>query len=344
MRRFVTMILCVFTILPALFCGCSRQTDGQTIGRVLDTQGKKSHITRADGTLPAYGGLAVVDGDEFTVSVDSAVYVALGKNVFARIEEGTRATVEEDRDGGIIIRVLNGAVYCEADGGADDAVSVLTDDGAFVAESADFRVGIYIDTVHNSSNSHLQVLKGSVTAEAGKNGGERLVTDSWKRSRIERVLSKDKNEAFFAVRNDELDKYTLPDRYIELGEDGLFDAAGVIVPQKPSGDVSVREIGFINSDGTRAELAPDFDGSHPIYTVTTDNPFEFYIEVNHRRTSVELECYGSKRVSYDGGRNSVRFDTENDDWNSYVIYACIKAENGDLRRFTVSVIRPSRSV
>jgi len=44
-------------------------------------------------------------------------------------------------------------------------------------------------------------------------------------------------------------------------------------------------------------------------------------------------------VYKDGDRYTVRFDTENTDWQSYVVSVCIKAENGDIRRFTVTVSR-----
>lgn len=339
MKRIISTVLCLFALLSALtgFSACSKEETRDTVGRVLLTEGKRSHIAREDGVLPAYNGLPIIDGDEINVNIDSAVYIALGDAVFVRLEADSRATVENDRDGDMSIRLDKGAIYCEAAGGREHPVSVLTEDVVFVAEDADFRVEKYVDTVHNSLNSHVQAIRGSVAVTAGS--GDTTVTDGGKRSRVERILTEDSDEAFFAVRNQQLDRYTLPDRYIEMGENGIFEADGMVVPAKPSGDLSVRKIGFINSDGSVAQLDPEFDAFHPIYTVTTDKPFEFYIELNHRRTALEMECFGAKRVYKDGDRYTVRFDAENTDWQSYVVSVCIKAENGDIRRFTVTVSR-----
>lgn len=316
------------------FTACSDNGTVYKSGTVLSVQGN-ARVHRGDGSLPAYKGLSLRHGDVLYTEADSTAVIVLDGDKYILIEPDSSVTMRlyKNETENVAIAVLNrGSAYVEADTPVSESVTfgIVTAGGSILGGNAAYRAEI----VGETENSTLfQAILGNATVSL-------FGADKDKRSlfpKHECLISHptEETEATFSVLDTLTDPYSLPDRYIALDSDGVFDGKGNIIARPPSGDLSLKSIVVKTADGSTIPLIPNFDNAIPGYVVESDAPATLTVTANHRRTSVQILCYTAVSVKTEKNTGKVIFSNEK---TFHSVSILVIAEDGSEARFNVNVV------
>jgi hypothetical protein len=225
--------------------------------------------------------------------------------------------------------ITKGAVYMEAEASVTEGLTlgVGTADLIAVGAGASYRV---VRGNVSPKPAWVQALNGTVSVTP-TNGSAYSVTEG-NECRVDRTAD---GISVMAVESELTDPYSLPDRYVALGEDGVFDALGSLIARPASSDLSLREIVVKRADGSAIPLIPEFDNEIAGYTVETDSVATLTVTANHRRTTLEIQCHTAVSVKTEGNEGKVIF-SENERFHAVSIL--VTAEDGSSTRFSVNIV------
>ena len=301
-------------------------------------------VHRGDGSLPAYAGLTIRHGDTLQTEAGSTVAVRMGDGRYALIEPSTSVKLdlyESKTESVALVTLVYGAVYIEADSAVPDgmtfgvAVAPMSPKGVRVLDAyalgggAAYRVET---TDAKPSTTTVQAIIGAFTLSLPATGRDGITVTEGHECRLERD---GKGMIRFPTNEAETDPYSLPDRYIALDAEGLFDVSGNLIQRPPSGDLSLREISVKRADGTSVPLIPEFDNAVAGYVVETDQPLTLTVTANHRRTRLEIQCHTASAVRTEGSVGEVTF---REDEPFHAVSILVIAENGSSVRFSVNIV------
>ena len=341
MKRFSLLLVFLIALgtVAVAFSGCEESEIIYKNGVVTNVVGD-ARVHRSGGSMPAYNGLILKHGDKINTESGASVAIALDGDKYALIEAGSQVTLslyENDLENVALISLERGTVYTEADQPIEDGLiyGIVTADGMASGGAATYRVALSSATSSEPRKTLVQAIKGSVSVTAlGGKSEKHLLSEGY-----ECRIDESETGAFFAAKDVKTDPYSLPDRYIELGEDGVFDFEGTMIPKPPSGDLTIKELTVLRSDGSKAQLIPEFNNEHPGYVVEVDDPASLTVIANHPKTHVWIQCYHVTAIETSGNRGSVYFDNEGG-FGIFVVSILVKAENGDETRFSVNIVPP----
>ena len=316
-----------FTVLN----GCSEDETVYKSGTVLSVSGE-ARVHRGDGSLPAYKGLSLRHGDTLYTEADAVVTVSLDGDKYALIESNSAVTFrlyQNETENVALIMITKGAVYMEAEAPITEGLTlgVGTADLIAVGASASYRVS---RGDVSPKPAWVQALSGTVSVTP--TGGSEYTVSAGHECRVDRTAD---GGSVMAVESEETDPYSLPDRYIALGAEGIFDALGNMIERPASSDLSLREIVVKKADGSVIPLIPEFDNGVAGYTVETDSVATLTVTANHRRTKLEIQCHTAVSVKTEGNEGKVIF-SENEPFHAVSIL--VTAEDGSQVRFSVNIV------
>ena len=316
-----------FTVLS----GCKSDSTVYKSGSVLSVQGN-ARIHRGDGSLPTYKGLSLRHGDTLYTEADSTVTVALDGDKYALIEPESAVTFrlyQNETENVALIMVTKGSVYLEADTPASEGLilGIGTADGIAFGGSAAYRV-----ERGDVAPKPMWVQAISGTVSVTPTDGETVSVSAGHECRIDRTAD---GGSVMTVPDAVTDPYSLPDQYIALGSEGVFDSNGTVIERPASKDVSLREIVVKRADGGVIPLFPEFDNDVAGYTVETDSVATLTVTANHRRTKLEIQCHTAASVKTEGNTGKVIF-SEKEPFNAVSIL--VIAEDGSQIRFSVNIV------
>ena len=310
--------------------GCGDDGTVYKSGAVLTVQGS-ARIHRGDGSMPVYKGLSLRHGDTLYTEADSTVTMALDGDKYALIEPDSAVTFrlyKNETENVALIMITKGAVYMEAD----------------TAPSEGLTLGIgAADGIAFGGNSAYRVARGNVAPKpmwvqsiAGSvsvtpTDGETVTLSAGHECKIDRMSD---GSSKLTVPDALTDPYSLPDQYIAIGAEGLFDTVGALIERPASGDVSLREIVVKKADGSVLPLTPGFDNGIAGYTVLTDSVATLTVTANHRRTKVEVQCHNASSVKSEGNTGKVIFSANE---TFHAVSILVTAEDGTQARFSVNI-------
>ena len=311
--------------------GCSKDETVYKSGTILSVSGE-ARVHRGDGSLPAYKGLSLRHGDTLYTEADAVVTVSLDGDKYALIEPDSAVTFrlyENETENVALIMITKGAVYMEAEAPITEGVTlgVGTADLIAVGAGASYRVS---RGDVSPKPAWVQAIRGTVSVTP-TNGSEYAVTEG-NECRVDRNAD---GSSVMAVESEPTDPYSLPDRYIALGSEGIFDAIGNMIPRPASSDLSLRRISVKKADGTELPLIPEFDNDIAGYTVETDSVATLTVTANHRRTTLEIQCHTAASVKTEGNEGKVIF-SENERFHA--VSVLVTAEDGSQVRFSVNIV------
>ena len=335
--RKIAMMLAVITLFSLGFTVLSACAEEGTVyksGTVLSVQGE-ARVHRGDGSLPAYKGLSLRHGDVLYTEADSTAVIVLDGDKYVLIEPDSSVTMQlyKNEAENVAIAVLNrGSAYVEADTPVSEGVTfgIVTAGGNILGGGAAYRAEI----VGGAEKSTLfQAILGNATVSlAGAEEDKRSLFP-----KHECVISHptEEAEATFSVLDTLTDPYSLPDRYIALDADGVFDGDGNIIARPPSGDFSLKSIVVKTADGSTIPLIPEFDNGIPGYVVESDAPATLTVTANHRRTTVQILCHTAASVKTEKNTGKVIFSS---DERFHAVSILVIAEDGSETRFNVNIV------
>ena len=175
----------------------------------------------------------------------------------------------------------------------------------------------------------VQSIAGSVSVTP--TDGETVTVSAGHECKIDRMSD---GSSKLTVPDALTDPYSLPDQYIAIGAEGLFDTVGALIERPASGDVSLREIVVKKADGSVLPLTPGFDNGIAGYTVLTDSVATLTVTANHRRTKVEVQCHNASSVKSEGNTGKVIFSANE---TFHAVSILVTAEDGTQARFSVNI-------
>ena len=230
----ILLFSCGFTAL----IGCGDDGTVYKSGAVLTVQGS-ARIHRGDGSMPVYKGLSLRHGDTLYTEADSTVTVALDGDKYALIEPDSAVTFrlyKNETENVALIMITKGAVYMEADTAPSEGLTlgIGTADGIAFGGNSAYRVAR-----GNVAPKPMwvQSIAGSVSVTPTE--GETVTVSAGHECKIDRMSD---GSSKLTVPDALTDPYSLPDQYIAIGAEGLFDTVGALIERPASGDVSLREI------------------------------------------------------------------------------------------------------
>ena len=322
--------------------GCSGEAVTYKSAVALSVSGE-GRVHRGDGSLPVYTGLSLRHGDTLQTETDSTVTVKMENGKYALIEPNTSVTFslyESETESVAVITLTHGAVYIEADTEVSDgmtfgiAVAPASSGGASAPDAyvlggmAAYRVESSYAT---TAATTVQAIFGSVILSLPETGRDGISLTAGNECRIERDT---KGAIRFPVSETATDPYSLPDRYIALDSEGVFDADGALIQRPPSGDLSLKEITVIGADGSAVPLIPEFDNGVAGYVAETDAPLFLTVTANHRRTRLEIQCHTAASIKTEGNAGEVTFSA---DEPYHAVSILVVAEDGSEVRFSVNI-------
>lgn len=326
----VTLLFAGFTAL----IGCGGSETVYKNGTVTEVVGD-ARVYRDGGSLPAYDGLLLRHGDVIKTDKDSTVAFTLNGEMHVLLEPVSAVTLcmyENEDEKVVRPELTGGAVYTEVDAVAAEGTDygVSTPDCRIFGDENAYRVVLVSG---ETRSTFVYALSGNVSITASNGADETRTIEKGQECRVD-GMGKGGNATFVSC-GDVTDPYTLPDRYIELGEEGVFDASGKLIPKLPSADLSVRSMILTDVNGNTVELIPEFDDSIPGYIAETDSPYTLTVTANHKKASVKLLCHTADSVEENGNTATVTFSA---DGKYHSVYILVIAENGEEAEFSVNIV------
>ena len=285
--------------------------------------------------MPAYDGLVLRHGDSIYTGDGSSVAIALCESKYAVLEGGSGVELQlyKDSRGTVtVIDIEKGGVYAEEepDSGIGHFFSITTADGEISGTSSAYRVEF---TPGETRQTTVQAIKGSASVYIPKTK-EACTLSEGTECRIDRYNQKGASDPFFSVKDKVLDPYSLPDRYIELSEDGVFDPLGNIIDKAPSGDLSLKEIYLSDQSGNTVVTVPEFDNATVGYVAITPSPAILTVTANHKKTRLEILCHTAQSIEVKNNKGTVTFTA---DGGYHAVSILVIAEDGSEKRFSVNI-------
>ena len=342
----LTTLLITLLLFALSLVSCAKENITYTGGEVLEVIGK-ARVHRNGGSLPAYKGVRLKHGDEIYTEVGANVMIVLGGNKYAIVEGDARVRLElYNTEENQIVRMVvsRGAVYTEADSplAETEIFEVVTPDGVVSGGEAVFRVAISQAKGSKLRTTRVNSMKGVIDVRLSSADGESTAVTAWNECGIECDLGTEEALPRFTVKETATDIYSLPDRYIELNEDGVFDQSGNVIPKPKSTDCTLKEITVLDASGAPMKLFPEFSVSVQGYVVESVGLSEVTVTANHRKSLIEVISQGAISYHVSGNTAKVSFDPESSIGRAYVIGILVVAEDGTECRYSVTVVPPEQ--
>jgi len=325
----VLLILSVITALSA----CGSDETVYKSGLITEIEGQ-ARVRRGEGTLPAYKDLSLRNGDILYTDVDTTVCIALDTDKYLLVEPSSIVSFKlykNEAENVTAVFLTKGAVYVEADtppSSPDLNFGVYTAEGTALGGEAAYRV----ERIETRPKGTLVQAMAGVVAVSHADDGKWTEVYAGKECKIDRAPDGEK-KTFYSYTNAATDPYLLPDNYIALGAEGIFDAAGNRLARPASGDISLRGITLTDGNG-EVSLSPMFDNSVFGYVAVTADPKTLTVTANHPRTRISLECHTAASVVTEGNCGTVSFDGG----GFHAVSILVVAENGAEARFSVNIV------
>lgn len=335
--RKLTLILIAVLLFSVGFTALNGCKDDNTVYKsatVLSVSGE-ARVHRGDGSLPAYKGLSLRHGDTLSTEKDAVVTVALNGDKYALIEPNSTVNFslyENETEKVALITLAKGAVYVEADTSAEDGLIFGTQftsqpQASVLGGEVAYRVKI---TEDKPSATLIQVLFGAPTFSLSETSSRTLSAGT--EYRIDRNSN---GEVILPITESDLDRYTLPYRYIELDENGVFGPEGELIQRPLSGDLSLKGITVNKADGSEVPLFPEFDNGIAGYVIETDAVAKLTVIANHPKTRLKIQCHTALSVKTEENTGEAVF-SENEPFHAVSIL--VIAEDGSEIQFSVNII------
>ncbi|MBQ9115758.1 MAG: hypothetical protein IJY04_01920 [Clostridia bacterium] len=338
---FLIAILLCFTVMIAALGSCSKEEITYGKGRFIFVEGD-ARIHRRGGSLPAYKGADLRNGDVLSTDKDTTAMIAFDGAKYVVVEAESKVSFEIYTDSlGRTVRMTlhSGAIYTEADNSLEEGESyvIRTADVEVSGGGAVYRVEVDESSNHTRRHNRVNAIKGKIEVELLDGVGEKKELSDWSECIVKCSKTKD-SVPYYSEFGSRTDPYTLPDRYVDLGADGVFDAEGNIIPKVKSSDNSLKGIKVVNADGVEKPLIPEFSNEENNYVVECAGFSGITFTATHRKAQIKLIALGNTGVELKGNVATASFSISPEEVDVFVIIADIIAEDGSERRVSVTVI------